>query len=229
MSGPRRRGYRQGPPPLARPGRELYGPLASCGGPDDDRPPSHTPSSCPSTVAQREVIRAGAGNPRSAVLNERLGGKRFRPAGHTFRRTRQRAPQAVERWTPCADACLLPCPCSSSSDSHPQSRPVPSREPPGGPGTGSPVASRAAAGTSTPATATTAGCSSAPTTWRGYGGRKFAQQAHRATRVEQIRVGRVGKRGQGWGACRRAPRSSGCADRLRPSPVRAGCRAGSAR
>ena len=37
-------------------------------------------------------------------------------------------------------------------------------------------------------------------TWRGYGGRKFAQQAHRATRAEQIRVAERVKRGQGWGA-----------------------------
>jgi hypothetical protein len=37
-------------------------------------------------------------------------------------------------------------------------------------------------------------------TWRSYGGRKYALQAHRATRAEQIRVAERVKRTQGWGA-----------------------------
>jgi resuscitation-promoting factor RpfA len=37
-------------------------------------------------------------------------------------------------------------------------------------------------------------------TWRAYGGRKFARNAHRATRAEQIRVAERVRRNQGWGA-----------------------------
>jgi hypothetical protein len=37
-------------------------------------------------------------------------------------------------------------------------------------------------------------------TWRGFGGRKFARNAHRATKAEQIRVGERVRRAQGWGA-----------------------------
>jgi hypothetical protein len=40
---------------------------------------------------------------------------------------------------------------------------------------------------------------SAPT-WRAYGGRKYAGNAHRATRTEQIRVAERVRRSQGWGA-----------------------------
>ena len=45
-------------------------------------------------------------------------------------------------------------------------------------------------------------------TWRGYGGKKFARLPHRATKAEQIRVGERIKRGQGWGAW------PSCSDRL---------------
>lgn len=37
-------------------------------------------------------------------------------------------------------------------------------------------------------------------TWKGYGGRKFARQANRATKPEQIKVAERILRGQGWGA-----------------------------
>ena len=37
-------------------------------------------------------------------------------------------------------------------------------------------------------------------TWRAYGGRKFAYQANRATRLQQIRIAERIKNGQGWGA-----------------------------
>ena len=37
-------------------------------------------------------------------------------------------------------------------------------------------------------------------TWRGFGGRRFARLPHRATRVEQIKVAERIKRAQGWGA-----------------------------
>jgi resuscitation-promoting factor RpfA len=37
-------------------------------------------------------------------------------------------------------------------------------------------------------------------TWRGFGGRRFARQAHRATKSEQIRVAERVRRAQGWGA-----------------------------
>jgi resuscitation-promoting factor RpfA len=40
---------------------------------------------------------------------------------------------------------------------------------------------------------------SAPT-WRGYGGRRFARNAHRATKYEQIRIAERVRRNQGWGA-----------------------------
>jgi resuscitation-promoting factor RpfA len=40
---------------------------------------------------------------------------------------------------------------------------------------------------------------SAPT-WRAYGGRKFARNAHRATRAQQIKIAERVRRGQGWGA-----------------------------
>jgi hypothetical protein len=39
-----------------------------------------------------------------------------------------------------------------------------------------------------------------PSTWSGYGGRRFARNAHRATKAEQIKVGERIRRGQGWGA-----------------------------
>jgi resuscitation-promoting factor RpfA len=37
-------------------------------------------------------------------------------------------------------------------------------------------------------------------TWRAYGGRKFAHNAHRATKAEQIRVAERVRRHQGWRA-----------------------------
>lgn len=37
-------------------------------------------------------------------------------------------------------------------------------------------------------------------TWRSFGGRKYARQAHRATRAQQIRIGERVKRAQGWRA-----------------------------
>jgi hypothetical protein len=37
-------------------------------------------------------------------------------------------------------------------------------------------------------------------TWRAFGGRKFAGNAHRATRAEQIRIAEKVRRQQGWGA-----------------------------
>jgi resuscitation-promoting factor RpfA len=37
-------------------------------------------------------------------------------------------------------------------------------------------------------------------TWRAYGGRKFAHNAHRATRDQQIRIAEKVRRAQGWGA-----------------------------
>ena len=46
-----------------------------------------------------------------------------------------------------------------------------------------------------------------PRTWRAFGGKKFAQLPHRATKREQIRVAERIKRNQGWGAwphCSRA-------------------------
>jgi hypothetical protein len=39
-----------------------------------------------------------------------------------------------------------------------------------------------------------------PSTWEGYGGRRFARNAHRATKAEQIKVAERIRRGQGWGA-----------------------------
>ncbi|MDH2415524.1 transglycosylase family protein [Nocardioides sp. CER19] len=37
-------------------------------------------------------------------------------------------------------------------------------------------------------------------TWRGYGGRRFARLPSRATKAQQIKVAERIKRGQGWGA-----------------------------
>ena len=37
-------------------------------------------------------------------------------------------------------------------------------------------------------------------TWAGFGGRKYARNAHRATRTEQIRIAEKVRRAQGWGA-----------------------------
>jgi hypothetical protein len=37
-------------------------------------------------------------------------------------------------------------------------------------------------------------------TWRAFGGRKFASNAHRASRAEQIRIAEKVRRVQGWGA-----------------------------
>lgn len=37
-------------------------------------------------------------------------------------------------------------------------------------------------------------------TWKGFGGRKFAFNAHRATRAEQIKIAEKVRRNQGWGA-----------------------------
>ena len=37
-------------------------------------------------------------------------------------------------------------------------------------------------------------------TWRGYGGGRYASTANRATKAEQIRIAERVKRAQGWGA-----------------------------
>lgn len=37
-------------------------------------------------------------------------------------------------------------------------------------------------------------------TWRGFGGQRYAPNAHQASRTEQIRVAERVKRVQGWGA-----------------------------
>ena len=37
-------------------------------------------------------------------------------------------------------------------------------------------------------------------TWRGFGGKRFARLPHRATKHEQIRIAERIRRGQGWGA-----------------------------
>jgi resuscitation-promoting factor RpfA len=37
-------------------------------------------------------------------------------------------------------------------------------------------------------------------TWRAYGGGRFARYPHRASRTQQIRIAERIKRGQGWGA-----------------------------
>lgn len=37
-------------------------------------------------------------------------------------------------------------------------------------------------------------------TWRAFGGRKFAHNAHRASRAQQIRIAEKVRRSQGWGA-----------------------------
>jgi len=39
-----------------------------------------------------------------------------------------------------------------------------------------------------------------PSTWRGYGGKKFARLPHQATKREQIRIAERIQNGQGWGA-----------------------------
>jgi hypothetical protein len=39
-----------------------------------------------------------------------------------------------------------------------------------------------------------------PSTWRAFGGRKYATNAHRATKREQIRIAERVRRHQGWGA-----------------------------
>jgi hypothetical protein len=37
-------------------------------------------------------------------------------------------------------------------------------------------------------------------TWRGFGGTRYASSAHRASRVQQIRIAERVKAAQGWGA-----------------------------
>ncbi len=37
-------------------------------------------------------------------------------------------------------------------------------------------------------------------TWRAHGGRKYARNAHRASRAQQIRIAEKVRRSQGWGA-----------------------------
>jgi hypothetical protein len=37
-------------------------------------------------------------------------------------------------------------------------------------------------------------------TWRAFGGRKYARNAHRASRNQQIRIAERVRRAQGWGA-----------------------------
>jgi hypothetical protein len=39
-----------------------------------------------------------------------------------------------------------------------------------------------------------------PSTWRGFGGGRYAANAHQASRTEQIRIAERVKRAQGWGA-----------------------------
>src|SRR4051794_23072828 len=39
-----------------------------------------------------------------------------------------------------------------------------------------------------------------PGTWRAYGGKRYARLPHRATKMEQVRVGERIKHGQGWRA-----------------------------
>lgn len=46
-----------------------------------------------------------------------------------------------------------------------------------------------------------------PSTWAGFGGKRFAGLPHKATKAEQIKVGKRIRHGQGWGAwphCSRA-------------------------
>ena len=47
-----------------------------------------------------------------------------------------------------------------------------------------------------------------PSTWRGYGGKKYAKLPHHASKKQQIKVAERIKRGQGWGAW------GSCASRL---------------
>ena len=76
-------------------------------------------------------------------------------------------------------------------------------------GTPSPSASPVATGASTPATATTAACSSAQSTWEAYGGTQYATRADLATQDRADRHRREGARGPGPG------RLAG----LRPQPL----------
>jgi resuscitation-promoting factor RpfA len=39
-----------------------------------------------------------------------------------------------------------------------------------------------------------------PSTWRASGGKKFAKMPHRASKKQQVRVAKVIKKRQGWGA-----------------------------
>ena len=39
-----------------------------------------------------------------------------------------------------------------------------------------------------------------PSTWRAYGGGRYASLAHQASRLQQIRIAERVQRGQGWGA-----------------------------
>ena len=67
-------------------------------------------------------------------------------------------------------------------------------------GTASPSASPAATGRSTPATATTAACSSSAQTWNAFGGGKYASTANQASRGQQIDIAKKVQAQQGWGA-----------------------------
>ncbi|MGQ0480356.1 MAG: transglycosylase family protein [Pseudonocardia sp.] len=64
----------------------------------------------------------------------------------------------------------------------------------------------------------------APSTWRGFGGTKYAASAHKATREEQIAVAEKVLAGQGWGAwpaCSRKVGARGTPATPRAVPVRA--------
>ena len=72
--------------------------------------------------------------------------------------------------------------------------------PPRRPGTASRPASPAATGTSTPATATTAACSSPRAPGSAYGGGKYASRADLASSDEQIAIAEKLLKSSGWGA-----------------------------
>ena len=78
--------------------------------------------------------------------------------------------------------------------------PPPPPPPPPPSGTTSPSASPAATGPSTPATASTAACSSPQSTWAAYGGTAYASRADLATKAQQIAIAEKVLAGQGQGA-----------------------------
>ena len=110
--------------------------------------------------------------------------------------------------------CCWSAPRSRRNPRRPVSPPAAATSPAAS-GTGSPSASRAATGRSTPATATTAGCSSPAQTWRAYGGSGHA--APEQPRRQQIAIAKKlpGRRGLGPVAGLLAA-SSACAERCKP-------------